>query len=245
MDLKEIKTIHINRHPWETARLKALRKIMSPQIFEGIKILDVGCGDGFISKGLFSHIRHAEITAVDIHLSDEMILEHKTLSNGIKYQREIPEEEIYDLILLLDVIEHVENDQGFLSAIVDKHILPNGKVMITAPAFQSIYGRHDTILGHYRRYNLNELKGLTAACGLNVLSSGYLFSSLLIPKYMLYKLLNTGKGSEGVGNWRRGKVVTNIIEKILNIDNSLLISVCRLGIKIPGLTGWVLCEKRG
>jgi hypothetical protein len=40
------------------------------------------------------------------------------------------------------------------------------------------------------------------ACGLNVLSSGYLFFSLslLLPKLVLYKLLNTGKGTEGVGN---------------------------------------------
>jgi hypothetical protein len=86
---------------------------------------------------------------------------------------------------------------------------------------------------------------LTSACGLTVLSSGYLFSSLLLPKFMLYKLLNLGKASEGAGNWNRGKIVTKFIENILNLDNGLIISASRLGIKIPGLTGWVLCEKRG
>lgn len=86
---------------------------------------------------------------------------------------------------------------------------------------------------------------MITACGLNVLSSGYLFFSLLLPKLVLYKLLNTGKSTEGVGNWSRGEGVTNFIERILNIDNSLLISAGSLGIKIPGLTGWALCEKRG
>lgn len=245
MDLKEIHNIHPTRHPWETARLKALKNILGPELTEGMSVLDVGCGDGFISRGLFDPLRSKEITCVDINLSDEWILELTNLSQGVRYQKEMPQEGQYDLIMLLDVIEHIEFDKDFLADIVDRYIARQGKVMITVPAFQSIYGRHDAFLGHYRRYNLRELTDLTTACGLTALSSGYLFSSLLLPKLVLYKLLTIGKDSEGAGNWNRGKVVTNVIENILNIDNSLLISASRLGIKIPGLTGWVLCEKRG
>jgi SAM-dependent methyltransferase len=244
MDLKELYNIQAKRHPWETARLKAIQRILSPHLFEGIKVLDVGCGDGYISRGLFYHLKSKEITAVDICFSDERMLELSNLSCGIKYQKEMPVEGVYDLILLLDVIEHVEHDQSFLTNLVDRYISRKGKVMITVPAFQSIYGRHDAFLGHLRRYHLKELEEMITACGLNVLSSGCLFFSLLLPKLILYKILNTGKGTEGVGNWSRGEGVTNFIERILNIDNSLLISAGSLGIKIPGLTGWVLCEKR-
>lgn len=245
MDLKELYNIQAKRHPWETARLKAVRRILSAYLFEGIKVLDLGCGDGYISRSLFSHLRNKEITAVDIHFSDEQILSLNNLSCGIKYQKEMPVEGVYDLILLLDVLEHVEHDQSFLAHLVGKYSPPQGKIMITVPAFQSIYGRHDAFLGHYRRYHLKGLEEMITACGLKVLSSGYLFFSLLLPKLVLYKLLKTGKGTEGVGNWSRGQGVTNFIERILNMDNRLLISAGRLGIKIPGLTGWVLCEKRG
>ncbi|WP_240731896.1 hypothetical protein [Geobacter sp. FeAm09] len=117
--------------------------------------------------------------------------------------------------------------------------------MLTVPAFQCIYGRHDAFLGHYRRYSLKELVALATACGLEVVSSGYLFSSLLLPKLVLYKLLHIGKESDGVGKWDRGEAVTAVLGKVFAWDNSLLIAASRLGIKIPGLTGWALCEKRG
>jgi len=245
MDLKELYNIQAKRHPWEAARLKAIQKILSPHLFEGIEVLDVGCGDGYISRNLFYHLQSKKITAVDINFSDERMLEINNLSCGIKCQREMPVVGIYDLILLLDVIEHVEHDQSFFANLVGRYIPKKGKVMITVPAFQSIYGRHDAFLGHYRRYHLKELEEMVTACGLNVISSGYLFFSLLLPKLVLYKLVKTGKGTEGVGKWSRGEGVTNFIERILNIDNSLLISAGSLGIKIPGLTGSVLCDKRG
>lgn len=245
MDLRETDNIHTTRHPWETARLKALQRILAPELFEGITVLDVGCGDGFISRGVFDPLRRKEITCVDINLSEEWILGLTNLSQGVRYQKEMPHEGRYDLIMLLDVIEHIESEKDFLVDIVDRYSVTKGKVMITVPAFQAIFGRHDVFLGHYRRYNLKELRELSAACGLDVLSSGYLFSSLLLPKLVLYKLLSIGKDSEGAGNWNRGKGITKFIENILNFDNNLLISASRLGIKIPGLTGWVLCEKRG
>lgn len=245
MDLKEIRNIQNKRHPWEIARLKALNKILSPYIFEGINILDVGCGDGFVSSNLFNGLLNKLITAVDLHLTDELIFEFSKRTPDIKYQREMPEDETYDLILLLDVIEHIEYVQPFLTNLVSRHNSGKGKVLITVPAFQSIYGRHDIFLGHYKRYNLNELVELAKECKLNVISSGYLFSSLLLPKLILYKLLNSGNVSEGVGNWCMGRGVTKFIENILDIDNSLLILASRYGIKIPGLTGWVLCEKQG
>jgi hypothetical protein len=133
----------------------------------------------------------------------------------------MPVEGVYDLILLLDVIEHVEHDQSFLTHLAGKYSPKKGKIMITVPAFQSIYSQHDAFLCHYRRYHLKELEEMLTACGLNVISSGYLFFSLLLPKLVLYKLLKTGKGTEGVGNWSRGEGVTNFIERILNIDNLL------------------------
>lgn len=244
MDLKETNNSNAKRHPWESARLKTLQHILGSKLFEGIKVLDIGCGDGYVSRTLFSQLHDKSITAVDINLSDEWILELGKSDRGILFQKEMPLEEKYDLILLLDVIEHIEFDKAFLADIVDKHLLGHGKIMITVPAFQALYGKHDAFLGHYRRYQHNELTHLVSSCGLTVLSSGYLFFTLLLPKLFMFKLFNIGKATEGVGNWKRGKIITRIIEKTLTIDNRLLIAAGKLGIKIPGLTGWVLCEKR-
>ena len=245
MDLKELHIGHTARHPWETSRLKALQSILTPETFEGIKVLDLGSGDGFICGNLFDHLRRKEITAVDIHLSDEMLARLGTNSQGIRFQREMPADGSYDLVLLLDLLEHIASDKEFLADLVDNYLAENGKVMITVPAFQSIYGHHDLFLKHYRRYNLTGLSALASSCGLTVISSGYLFFSLLLPKYLLSRVLNIKKVSHGVGSWNGGRWITTVIGKLLDLDNRLLIAVGRWGIKIPGLTGWMLCKKRG
>lgn len=75
-------------------------------------------------------------------------------------------------------------------------------------------------------------------CDLSILSSGYLFSTLLIPKLLLYRFSGRGAASEGVGNWKRGKAFSSAVKSILNVDNSLLLAARRAGITIPGLSGW-------
>lgn len=245
MDLKEADKGNPQRHPWETARLRALRNILSPTFLEGMKILDIGCGDGFVVKHLFRGIGKREITAVDTNLSDEWISQLSCADTGITFQRDMPGQGSFDTALLLDVLEHVEDDRSLLRDIASRYLSTQGIVMITVPAFQSIYSEHDAFLGHYRRYSLQQLVQLVTACGLEVRRSGYLFSSLLLPKLVLYKLLKSRGCADGIGQWRRGRWLTSLVERALDLDNMVLLAAGRLGIKIPGLTVWVLCEKRG
>lgn len=244
MDLKEADQENTQRHPWETARLKALRGIIASSCFDGMKVLDIGCGDAFVARGLFTGIARRSITAVDTNLTREWIERLSRCTDGITFRRTLPDPSPFDMVLLLDVMEHVDNDRRFLRGIVDRHLGARGAVMITVPAFQSLFSAHDRALGHYRRYRLQELVQVAGDCGLKVRRSGYLFSSLLLPKLLLFKMLRTSDGSEGVGQWRRGPLVTSLVEKALNLDNALLTAAARIGITIPGLTAWVLCEKR-
>jgi SAM-dependent methyltransferase len=204
----------------------------------------VGCGDGFVSFGLNSWQQTLQVTAVDINLPASLLNELNTRSPAVHFMRELPPTGTYDLLLLLDVIEHVADDAAFLRDLVTRFSPANGRLLLTVPAFQALYGRHDAFLGHYRRYTLAELIDLAGRCGLTVRSSGYLFFSLLLPKLVLFKWCNAGKESDGVGNWRHGRLVTWLLGMVLNMDNRLLLAAGRVGLKIPGLTGWMLCEKQ-
>jgi len=243
MDLKELTDDSTRRHPWETSRLKAVQRILAPYASAGIRVLDVGCGDGFIARNLFSGLETKEMTAVDINLSDELIGELANLPGGVTYRRELPDGETHDLVLLLDILEHVEDDRGLLASLVARQVAPGGMVLITVPVFQSLYSRHDEFLGHHRRYSLRELADVATAGGLDIIASGYLFFSLLLPKFILYKILAYDREVKGVGQWRRGRIVTKIMESVMDMDNRLLMAAGSLGIRIPGLTGWVLCKK--
>lgn len=245
MDLKEAGTDSVTRHPWETTRLRALKTILAPRMFEGMRVLDIGCGDGFVAGNLFRDLAKREVTAVDTNLSDDLIARFSEADPAISYRRDIPTGGTYDLVLLLDVLEHVEDDRSMLQGLVEKYLKPEGAVLITVPAFNSIYSEHDAFLGHYRRYNLDQLERLATGCGLAIRRSGYLFASLLLPKLILFKLLKSASSTDGVGNWRKGRFITSVVEQVLNLDNRVLLAAGRLGVKMPGLTGWVLCEKRG
>ena len=244
MDIKELFDIKARRHPWETARLKAIQRVLRPVMREGINVLDIGCGDGFISHGLAQHLHIKKITAVDINLTDELLSELNSFTDYIKYSRNMPLHTDFDLILLLDVIEHVESDTIFLKELVSNYLCGTGIIMLTAPAFSFLYGRHDVALGHYRRYSLDDLISVANASGLDVVSSGYFFTSLILPKLLMYKLTKVGDEVKGVGRWDKNRCITAIMVMLFNIENSLLFLFSRMGIKIPGLTGWALCKKK-
>src|SRR5258708_31619358 len=60
-----------------------------------------------------------------------------------------------DIVLILDVLEHVPEETALFTDIRNNiPTTPATKWIITVPAFQSVFSRHDTLLGHYRRYNL-------------------------------------------------------------------------------------------
>ena len=245
MDLKEARAGNRNRHPWETSRVDALQQILSDFLTLGMRVLDVGCGDGFVAETLCQEIPGLKITAVDTNLSDQQLGEFAATKAGISFRKELPDEGEFNLVLLLDVMEHVEKDVAFLKGIADRHLAGKGSALITVPAFQAIFSGHDVFLGHYRRYSLAQLLRVVEAAGLKPRRCGYLFFSLLLAKLVLLKLMKPADCSHGVGHWRRGVLVTSLVHLALKLDNKILLAAGRLGVKIPGLTGWVLCEKQG
>ncbi|MBK9553513.1 MAG: methyltransferase domain-containing protein [Saprospiraceae bacterium] len=158
MDLKELNCIFLNKHPWETARLTAIKRILNPYLFKTNNILDIGCGDGFVSRMLFGNVLNTEVTAVDVNITDLQIKQLSAVSNNIYYTKKIPDSVKFNILLLLDVIEHVEHEVDMITNIVKNNLSHGGKVLITVPAYQSLYSNHDKYLGHFRRYSLVSLE---------------------------------------------------------------------------------------
>ena len=249
MDLKEAKGLDSgNRHPWELARVDALRRILAGTIKDGLRVLDLGCGDGFVARELFEGMS-VPVVAVDSNFtaSDLSILSGQ--SRNIKYFKALEGSADFDLVLLLDVVEHVDDDSGFLTELVEKRLAKGGRVLITVPAFNAFFSKHDAFLGHRRRYDLGGLTALAGRAGLTVKGSGYLFSSLLLPKALstlAEKVFGASpEEASGIGDWRGGRLLTGLIKAALDVDNAFSLALNRaLRIRLPGLTGWVLCEKQ-
>lgn len=247
MDLREFKAFdNPERHPWELARLKAVRSILKPLLGRNITVLDYGCGDGFVSRGLIEGSEIKSVWAYDPHLTDATIARLKKDSR-IRYSAKLPSGGAYGLILLLDVVEHVDDDRGFMKDIASM-VSAGGSVLVTVPAFQGLMGPHDISLGHHRRYGLDTLARLMEGSGLKVSASGYLFMTPLAHRFFtvrfgkVFPSLRTRK--DGVGGWKGGKALTRAVATLLGFENRIALALGRFGVKLPGLTVWTLCQKQ-
>jgi 2-polyprenyl-3-methyl-5-hydroxy-6-metoxy-1,4-benzoquinol methylase len=88
--------------------------------------------------------------------------------------------EAYDLVLLMDIIEHVDDDLGFLRAAME-HLIPGGVVVINVPAHMAFYSKYDEVIGHKRRYNRAQIAWLFRQAKMEPLNITYWGLTLLPP----------------------------------------------------------------
>ena len=251
MDLLETRN-HARRHPWELSRAHAIEKVArrhSP--FAVRSVLDWGCGDAFTGRFLLDALGASELVGVDPHLSEEQRTHFAQGDARVALysdERELRGRR-FDVVLCLDVVEHVPDDAALLELIKRSFLADGGRLIVTVPAFQALFSTHDVALKHFRRYSLRQLENVLRRVDLEILGSGYLFSSLL-PARVLGKLLERGAPTEssaasvGIGSWNGGPLTSRVVETVLSADNALLLSLSTLGVKVPGLSVWAACSSK-
>ena len=251
MDLREISQGNSERHPWELARASALKKILSTHAsFSHIeKVLDIGCGDGYLVNALLNDISVSCVDAVDICLSPSEMHNFSQACPHIHFHNSYEglKQDGYSLISMFDVLEHVEDDVAFLTDVNTRFAATDASLFISVPAYNSLFANHDRYLKHFRRYSREQLADVVKEAGLEIIASGYLFF-LLLPlrglAVMGEKIFGHSQQEfNGVGKWQYGPNVTMAVKIILEADNTLSLWLNRIGIKIPGLTAWALCKK--
>jgi SAM-dependent methyltransferase len=73
---------------------------------------------------------------------------------------DLAEQDGFDTILYVDVLEHIEDDAGELIRAAER-LLPGGHLVVLSPAHQWLYSAFDAAIGHYRRYSRRSLAALT------------------------------------------------------------------------------------
>ncbi len=150
-------------HWWFKARRKIILSILqrySPKKYQ--HLVEIGCGTGGNLKFLAPYYKH--ILGVDI--SPHAVEFARQRVAGDIIQGEFPDAlkthwGQIEIILLADVIEHIEKDHKFLHDIIDS-MQPNTLLLITAPAHPGLWSPHDVTLGHQRRYTKNTFQELWA-----------------------------------------------------------------------------------
>jgi SAM-dependent methyltransferase len=73
----------------------------------------------------------------------------------------LPEDDRFDSIIYIDVLEHIEDDRGEFERAYAR-LRPNGKLAILCPAHNFLFSPFDRAIGHFRRYNKTMFRGLSA-----------------------------------------------------------------------------------
>ena len=260
MDLVESKQRIVpleNRHPWELARLEAIKRIIREfvQLNPGANILDVGCGDSFLISQVAKEYPDANFFAVDTALTPELVEAHAKAwpaKNLATFQdlesagRSLGDSKV-SLILLLDVIEHIEEDVEFLRHLQTfPFVTDNTTIIITVPSFQALFCSHDKFLGHHRRYTNRMLNERIAKAGLHPMKTAYFFSSLLPSRFLqLLKekcLKFMPKLTSGLAEWKGNKALASVLKRVLMFDFRVNWRLNRIGINIWGLSNITVCK---
>lgn len=130
---------------------------ISPHL--GYDVLEIGCGIGNFTALLAEKCR--QVVAVDI--DKEYVSAAQRRFSGTPsievHQKDATQEQwegCFDTVVMLDVLEHIDDDIGVLRLIA-KSLKPGGNLVIKVPALQSLYCPMDKAIGHYRRYDRESL----------------------------------------------------------------------------------------
>ena len=138
------------------------------------------------------------------------------------------EDNQYDLLTAFDVIEHVEDHQKAVEELW-RVCKPGGHIAITVPAYQFLWGPHDEINHHFRRYTLKSLKDLVKKSDLHPARVTFFNTILFIPiaifrllsKLIPDKIIRKGAGSDATLHTYDG-LISRILYRIFSWELSLL-----------------------
>ena len=246
------------RHPWETARIDVVERLIRRHVSlgPGSLVVDVGCGDTFVVEQLAAAFRGSTFYAVDTAFTDELVERYRARLNNPRIHPFPTLDAITPriegpagLILLMDVIEHIEHEIAFLRDLCSRPMVgPGTKLLITVPAYQSLFGSHDTFLGHYRRYSNAALRRRLEEAGLMVLDSGYFFASLLpirLLEVIRERTLGGKRNAEvsGLVTWQGSEASARLMRGALVLDARLSMLLKSIGLRLPGLSNYAICVK--
>ena len=213
---------HDSTHWWYRAR----RDILSDYLgrYGGLpkdaRILEIGCGTG---HNLPMLAKFGSVEAIEIDPAARGIASERLgRPVGDAPLPELPgvERGAYDLVAVLDVVEHIEDDVAALAAM--KSLLkPGGKILIAVPAHQWMWSAHDVVNHHHRRYSKKTLAAAIERAGLTPKKLRW-FNSLLFPAAVAARVAGKLTGRDDSDDSPPAKPLNAVFEAVFRLERHLV-----------------------
>lgn len=209
---------HDSTHWWYRARRDILADYLTryAALPTGARILEIGCGTGHNLPMLAGF---GSVEAIEIDPAARAIASARLgRPVGDAPLPALPgiARAAYDLIAVLDVVEHIEDDVAALAA-MRECLKPGGKILIAVPAHQWMWSAHDTVNHHHRRYSKKTLTAAIAAAGLRPRKLTY-FNSLLFPLAAAARVAGRLTGRDDSDDSPPAKPLNALFETIFRLE---------------------------
>lgn len=182
-------------HWWFLGRRDILEALLDECARRGATgtVLDIGCGTGG-NTARFARTHRA----VGVEPSSAAVRLARTrfpaigFVEGFAPDAVMDEMRIADVIVLTDVLEHVENDRALVARLVDA-ARPGAFFIITVPANPELWTEHDVTHGHFRRYTMESFRNLWGSADVDVHLLSH-FNSRLLPFVRIVRRWDRWKG---------------------------------------------------
>jgi ubiquinone/menaquinone biosynthesis C-methylase UbiE len=221
-------------HFWFVSRNDILRDALRKYFSAPDKVLEIGCGTGYVLSGVRAAFPHASLSASDIY-TEGLGYAARRLPDADLFQMDachIPFRDEFDLIGAFDVLEHIEDDEAVLAQLFQA-CKSGGGVALTVPQHRWMWSRMDDFAHHKRRYTRNELVQKLKRAGFRVEYSTS-FISLLLPLMLAARLLRTPAGTGmqdqmDAAGLSIGKLANAVMGGVMAVERVLI----RLGLRLP------------
>lgn len=206
-------------HWWFVARRKLFQSIIENlQLSSAVSILDIGTSTG-TNLRMLRDSGYTNVRGLDLH--DEAIRWCASKGLGQVDKGDIcdipSQDNVYDLVMATDIIEHVDNDVLALKEI-RRVLKPGARALITVPAFQSLWGLQDTVSHHKRRYTREELRDKLAQSGMAVEQCFYFNYILFLPIWMVRQAIRIFKPRIDSENELNSPWMNRLLIKLFTLD---------------------------
>lgn len=209
-------------HWWYRARRDILADLIARRIAPpaDARILEIGCGTGhnLAMLGGFGRVDAIEVDGAARDIASKRL--GRAVMNAPLPALTGVEDGAYDLIAILDVLEHVEADRAALEGMARK-LKAGGRLLITVPAHPWMWSAHDVVNHHKRRYTKGTLREVIGAAGLRLELLSW-FNSLLFPLAAAARVAGRVTGKEDSDDTLPPKPVNALFEKIFGLERYAL-----------------------
>ncbi|MBI2204116.1 MAG: class I SAM-dependent methyltransferase [Candidatus Rokubacteria bacterium] len=208
-------------HWWFRARLEILRAVLPPRApgARRRRVVDLGCGTGTVLDALHD-LGETIGVEIDDTLRGVALVRGLDVRAGALPDRVPVEPGTADVVLLLDVLEHLEDPAATLGT-ARELLVPHGVLVVTVPAYQWLWSSHDVTLRHKRRYTRRALIRLATDAGFLIDRATY-FNTLLFPALAVVRLVGRLQGRNGHDLKRPAPIVNRLLERVFAAERHLI-----------------------